>query len=66
MNRSEKPVTLLICSLQFPHVLAWEALDAATKNNVTCGMGGSQWDDYEDYSVKVRDDIFSGGNLSSP
>jgi len=41
MIRSEKPVTLLLCSQQIPHVLDWEALEATTKNNVTCGTGGS-------------------------
>jgi len=42
MIRSVKTVTLLICSPQIPHVLMWEALDAMTKNNVTCGTVGSQ------------------------
>ena len=52
MSRGVKPVTLLICSLQIPHALAWEALGATTKNNVTSRTGGSQWDVFEDYSVK--------------
>jgi len=42
MSRSENPVTLLLCSLQIPHVLAWKALGAMMKNNVTCGTGDSQ------------------------
>jgi len=42
MIRSEKLVTLLFCPLQIPHTLAWEALDATTKNNVACETGGSQ------------------------
>jgi len=37
-----KPVILLLCSLQFPHALAWEVLDAMKVNNVTSGTGGSQ------------------------
>jgi len=41
MIRSENSVTLLLCSLQIPYVLDWEALDVTTKNNVTCGTGGS-------------------------
>ena len=48
MCRSENPVTLLLCSLQIPHVLAWGALGAMTKNNMKCGTGGSQSGDYED------------------
>jgi hypothetical protein len=42
MSRSEEPVTLLHCSPQIPHVLAWEFLEAMTKSNVTCGTGISQ------------------------
>ena len=66
MSRSAHTVTLLICSLQIPHALDWEALDAMTKNNVTCGTGGSQWGDDEDYSVEGRDDILCCGHWSSP
>jgi hypothetical protein len=29
-----------------------------TKNNVTCGIRGSQWGDDEDYSVERNDDNF--------
>jgi len=65
LDRSEKPVTLLFSSLQIPYVLTWEALDATTKNNVACGIGNSQWDDYEDYSFEERDDILSCWHLSS-
>ena len=61
-----KPVILLLCSLQFPHALAWEVLDAMKVNNVTSGTGGSQWDGYEDYSVGGQDDNLSCGHLSSP
>jgi len=42
MSRSENHVTLLLCSLQILHVLAWEALGAMTENNMTCGTVGSQ------------------------
>jgi len=42
MSQSAQTVTLLICSLQIPHALDWESLDAMTKNNVTCGTVGSQ------------------------
>jgi hypothetical protein len=66
MIRSENPVTLLICSLQIPYVLVWEALDAMKLNNVTCGTGCSYWDGYEDYSIEGRDGSLYCGHLSSP
>jgi hypothetical protein len=40
-----KPVTLPFFSQQISHVLAWEPLGAMTKDDVTCGTGGSQWGD---------------------
>jgi len=60
--RSEIPVRLLLCSLQILHVLAWDALGATAKNNVTCWTGGSQWGDYQDHYVEGRDDNFSCGH----
>jgi len=66
MSRSENPVTLLLCSLLIPHILAWEAFGAMTKNNVTCGTVGSQAGDHGDNSVEGRDDFLSCGHLSSP
>ena len=62
MSRSAKPVPLLNCSLQISYVLAWEALDAMTKDNVTCGTVGCQGGDYEDYCVERRDDILCCGH----
>jgi hypothetical protein len=45
-----------------PHVLAWEALGAMTKNNVIFGTEVFQGGDYEDYCVEGRGDILYCGH----
>ena len=61
MSRSAKPVTFLLCSLQIPYLLTWEALDSMTKDKVICRTADCQWGDDEDYCVEGRDDILCCG-----